>query len=106
GEVIQEFTLTKWVHFGKEISNLPIVGAAGKITVAIGDNDKMVRFIVPQRTFEEVEEKQLLPVQDAIANLQGGRGGFEHTESTACWQKYYHNKRLFGLLRRLDTRGH
>lgn len=74
GEVLQELILTKWVYFGKEINNFPIAGAAGKITVAIGENNKVVKFIVPQRTFEKVEEKPIVPIQDTLEHLESGRG--------------------------------
>jgi len=74
GEVIQEFVLTKWVYFGEKIDGLPITGAAGKIVVAIGKDNNIVKFIVPQRAFEKIEEKQLLPIQDVLSNLKNGRG--------------------------------
>lgn len=74
GEVLQEFVLTKWVWFREEIDNFPITGAAGKITVAIGDDNKVVRFIVPQRTFEQIEEKPIILIQDTLTYLESGRG--------------------------------
>ena len=73
GKVLQEFILTKRVHFKEIIDGGSIIaGAAGKIVVTIGENNKVVGFIVPQRSLEKVGEREIISYKDAILSLQKG----------------------------------
>lgn len=71
-EVIEEFILTKTYYFDTTLNGITLGGIGSKYTVTIGDNETIVAFAIPTRTFTVKKTDSLLSTSEILGNLQTG----------------------------------